>query len=121
MCGDTKKIPVCRLMDKCPYTILEDMPAPRFYSMFALGSISHAAVVSNHGEFRGVIGRRNLISASGRKHAPHTKTSSLSGSGSPKTNQGPILLGNVKATGDAKVPEDAPPADAEAEGPVSAV
>lgn len=92
------KIPVGRLMDRCPHTILEDMPVPRFYQLFALGGITNAAVVSKHGEFRGVISRRNLISAAGRQHAPHAHVRSVSGSNSP-TNQAPVLLGNV-TTGD---------------------
>jgi len=106
MCENGAKIPVARLMDRCPHTILEDMPVPRFYQMFALGSITHAAVVSKHGEFRGLVSRRNLISASGRQHAPHVHVRSVSGSNSP-TNQAPVLLGNV-TTSDAKpVAEDA--------------
>merc|ERR1712176_1392859 len=99
MCENGVKIPVVRLMDRCPHTILEDMPVPRFYQMFALGSITHAAVVSKNGEFRGVVSRRNLISAAGRQHAPHVHARSVSGSTSP-TKQAPVLLGNVK-TGNA--------------------
>jgi len=112
MCENGAKIPVARLMDRCPHTILEDMPVPRFYQMFSLGSITHAAVVSKHGEFRGLVTRRNLISASGRQHAPHVQVRSVSGSNSP-TNQAPVLLGNV-TTSDAKpVSEEAkqPPAE----------
>merc|ERR1712151_266785 len=109
MCENGVKIPVGRLMDRCPHTILEDMPVPRFYQMFALGSITHAAVVSKNGEFRGLVSRRNLISASGRQHAPHAHVRSVSGSNSP-TNQAPVLLGNV-TTSDAKpVADDAKPA-----------
>jgi len=66
---DGIRIPIHRLMDRCPHTILEDMPVPRFYSMFSLGSVQYAAVVSKQGEFRGVLTRRNLISASSHSHA----------------------------------------------------
>lgn len=100
------KIPVHRLMDNCPFTILEDMPAPRFYSMFALGSVEHAAVISKRGEFRGVMTRRNLISASGHSHAmvPIKRSASptrkaASGSPvkakSPVKSDHPVLLGNT--------------------------
>jgi len=101
------KIPAHRLMDSCPFTILEDMPAPRFYSMFALGSVEHAAVISQRGEFRGVMTRRNLISVSGHSHAkeiPMKRSSSptrRSASGSPikslspVKSERPMLLGNT--------------------------
>lgn len=66
-------IPVHRIMDHCPHTLLEDMPVSRFYYQFSLGSLDHAAVISKNGEFRGVMTRRNLISAAGHVHAGHSK------------------------------------------------
>lgn len=64
-------VPVHRIMDRCPHAILEDMPVSRFYAQFSLGSCDHAAVISRHGEFRGVVTRRNLISSAGHAHAAH--------------------------------------------------
>lgn len=56
-------LPVSRLVDPVPYTILEDMPAPRFYTLFAKAGINTASVVSPNGEFRGMISRSGLIAA----------------------------------------------------------
>lgn len=56
-------LPVHCIMDPSPYTLLEDMPAPRLYPLFAQAGTSVACVVSKRGEFRGVLSRVNLISA----------------------------------------------------------
>lgn len=97
------RIPVHRLMDRCPHTILEDMPVTRFYNMFSLGSVEYAIVVSKHGEFRGVMTRRNLISASSHSYAPDIPKRSVSSSPkksqSPTKQQVPVLLGNLAPTG----------------------
>lgn len=56
-------IPVQKLVDPFPYTILEDLPAPRAYALFAKAGISTACVVSRNGRYRGVISRASLIHA----------------------------------------------------------
>jgi len=63
-------VPVHRIMDRSPYTILEDMPAPRFYPLFIKAGVSAAAVVSKSGDFLGVLTRNNLISQSRETHMP---------------------------------------------------
>merc|ERR1712232_416229 len=40
-------VPVYRLMDPVPHIILEDMPAPRFYSLYACGVVQQACNISN--------------------------------------------------------------------------
>jgi len=54
---------VGRLVDPVPYTILEEMPAPRLYALFARAGITTACVVSDSGIFRGMITRNGLIKA----------------------------------------------------------
>jgi len=54
-------LPVCRLADRSPYTILHDMPAPRLYPLFAKAGARVACVVSEDGTFRGMISRAGLI------------------------------------------------------------
>jgi len=56
-------IPVHRIMDPSPYTLLEDMPAPRLYPLFTRTCTHAACVISKRGEFRGLLLRGNLISA----------------------------------------------------------
>lgn len=82
-------VPVYRIMDKSPYTILEDMPAPRFYPLFIKAGVNAAAVVSRAGEFIGVLTRGNLISQTREAHLPipmrkESQRSGPEGSGSPK-------------------------------------
>jgi len=55
------KLPVGRLVDPVPYTILEEMPAPRLYALFAKAGVNTACVVSETGEFKGMISRKGLI------------------------------------------------------------
>lgn len=52
-----------RLVDPVPYTILEDMPAPRMYALFAKAGVNAACVVSDSGVFKGMITRSGLIKA----------------------------------------------------------
>lgn len=66
-------VPVHRIMDRAPYTILEDMPAPRFYPLFVKAGVTAAAVIAESGEFIGVMRRANLISQSRDVHLPPTK------------------------------------------------
>mmetsp|Transcript_1153 Transcript_1153/g.2555 ORF Transcript_1153/g.2555 Transcript_1153/m.2555 type:complete len:745 (-) Transcript_1153:54-2288(-) len=58
------KLPVARLVDPVPYTILEEMPAARLYALFSKAGVSTASVVSERGEFRGMITRMGLIQKS---------------------------------------------------------
>eukprot|EP00929_Paragymnodinium_shiwhaense_P007820 TRINITY_DN111723_c0_g1_i1.p1 TRINITY_DN111723_c0_g1~~TRINITY_DN111723_c0_g1_i1.p1 ORF type:complete len:764 (+),score=124.79 TRINITY_DN111723_c0_g1_i1:202-2493(+) len=54
-------MPVGRLADKVPYTMMHTMPAPRAYGMFAKAGIRAAALVTEEGKFRTMITRRGLI------------------------------------------------------------
>jgi len=54
-------MPVDKLVDPVPYTVLEDMPAPRIYALFAKAGMNTACVVSEANEFRGMISRKGLI------------------------------------------------------------
>jgi chloride channel 7 len=56
-------MPLHRIMDPTPFTIIEEMPAPRLYNLFAKAGERAAVVVSRKGEFRGVISRLGLIKA----------------------------------------------------------
>lgn len=62
----TAKLPVARLVDPIPYTILEAMPAPRLYTLFAKAGVNIASVVSDDGVFKGMITRAGLIKATRR-------------------------------------------------------
>merc|ERR1719356_1576883 len=66
-------LPVHRLMDSAPYTLLEEMPAPRLYPLFTRTGTSAACVVSRRGEFRGLLSRVNLISAASHAWRPPRK------------------------------------------------
>lgn len=55
------KLPVQRLVDPVPYTILEEMPAVRLYALFARAGVNIACVVSDSGKFRGKISRMGII------------------------------------------------------------
>mmetsp|Transcript_55792 Transcript_55792/g.163081 ORF Transcript_55792/g.163081 Transcript_55792/m.163081 type:complete len:169 (-) Transcript_55792:74-580(-) len=63
-------LPVHCIMDPSPYTLLEDMPAPRIYPLFTHTGTSVACVVTKRGEFRGVLSRVNLISAANNALRP---------------------------------------------------
>jgi len=64
--GAPTLLPVARLAERSPYTILEDMPASRLYALFSKAGVRAACVVSETGEFRGMISRAGLISATRR-------------------------------------------------------
>jgi len=68
--GPEATLPLHSIMDPSPYTILEDMPAPRLYPLFTRTGTSVACVVSTRGEFRGLLSRVNLISAAKRALRP---------------------------------------------------
>jgi len=55
------KLPVQRLVDPVPYTILEEMPAVRLYALFARAGVNIACVVSDSGKYRGKISRTGII------------------------------------------------------------
>uniref|UniRef100_A0A7S0A7Z6 Chloride channel protein n=1 Tax=Pyrodinium bahamense TaxID=73915 RepID=A0A7S0A7Z6_9DINO len=63
--GMSKKeaVPLDRIMDPTPFMIVEDMPAPRLYALFAKAGERCACVTSRDGRFRGLISRLGLISA----------------------------------------------------------
>lgn len=63
-----EKLPLNNIMDPTPFTIVEDMPAPRLYALFAKAGERAACVVSRRGGFRGIISRAALISATRRVH-----------------------------------------------------
>ncbi|CAK9063950.1 unnamed protein product [Durusdinium trenchii] len=54
-------LPIHRVMDPTPFTVVEDMPAPRLYSLFAKAGERAACVTSIRGDFRGLISRERLI------------------------------------------------------------
>jgi len=54
-------VPVARLTDTIPYTILEGMPAGRAYAPFAKLGVTAACVVSELGQYRGMITKVGLI------------------------------------------------------------
>mmetsp|Transcript_87171 Transcript_87171/g.167656 ORF Transcript_87171/g.167656 Transcript_87171/m.167656 type:complete len:298 (+) Transcript_87171:1-894(+) len=56
-------LPVHKLADCVPHLILERMTAPRFYGLFTHANLRTACVVSEHGQFKGMISRRGLIEA----------------------------------------------------------
>jgi len=56
-------IPLDRIMDPTPFTIVEDMPAARLYSLFAKAGERAACVTTKAGEFRGIVSRGGLIVA----------------------------------------------------------
>ncbi|CAE6929929.1 clcC [Symbiodinium natans] len=59
-------LPVKRLTERAPYTILEDMPGPRLYTLFAKAGAKAACVISERGEFKGMISRKGLIETTRR-------------------------------------------------------
>mmetsp|Transcript_35007 Transcript_35007/g.47262 ORF Transcript_35007/g.47262 Transcript_35007/m.47262 type:complete len:445 (-) Transcript_35007:100-1434(-) len=60
--GGSTALPVSRLVERCPYTILEDMPASRLYALFSKAGVRAASVITEAGEFKGMITRAGLIS-----------------------------------------------------------
>lgn len=59
-------LPVKRLTERHPYTILEEMPGPRLYTLFAKAGAKAACVISERGEFKGMISRKGLIETTRR-------------------------------------------------------
>eukprot|EP00812_Abedinium_dasypus_P007451 NODE_1948_length_1029_cov_171.668378.p1 GENE.NODE_1948_length_1029_cov_171.668378~~NODE_1948_length_1029_cov_171.668378.p1 ORF type:complete len:222 (+),score=53.75 NODE_1948_length_1029_cov_171.668378:3-668(+) len=71
LCGDDTEdvlLPLHRFMDPAPYTLVEDMPALRFYPLFAKSGITAVAVVSRAGVFRGILSRFHLLSSESVEH-----------------------------------------------------
>eukprot|EP00440_Ansanella_granifera_P066370 gb/GFBE01071986.1/.p1 GENE.gb/GFBE01071986.1/~~gb/GFBE01071986.1/.p1 ORF type:complete len:768 (+),score=135.51 gb/GFBE01071986.1/:1-2304(+) len=64
-------LPVFRLAERSPYTILEDMPGPRLYALFAKAGAKIACVVTEKGEFKGMISRKGLVDAVRRCEEAH--------------------------------------------------
>jgi len=64
-------LPVFRLTERSPYTILQDMPGPRLYAIFAKAGAKAACVVSEKGEFKGMITRGGLIEQARRCEEAH--------------------------------------------------
>lgn len=83
-------IPIYRLMDAVPHIILEDMPAPRFYSLYSCGAVQAACVISKRGEFRGILSRRNLISAEGHKQNPGSPIRNVISSSPSREQRSPV-------------------------------
>jgi len=67
---ENQKIPVYRFMDPAPYTLLEDMPAPRFYPLFIKAGLNAACIVSKEGLIVGILTRAHLISKAANHHRP---------------------------------------------------
>jgi len=66
--GFRDTLPLERIMDPTPFMVVEDMPAPRLYALFAKAGERSACVVSRKGAFRGIISRNGLIDAA--RHGP---------------------------------------------------
>lgn len=64
--GGLSMLAVARLAEQSPYTILEDMPALRLYNLFAKAGVRVASVITEAGEFRGMITRAGLIATTQR-------------------------------------------------------
>uniref|UniRef100_A0A7R9ZWB3 Chloride channel protein n=1 Tax=Pyrodinium bahamense TaxID=73915 RepID=A0A7R9ZWB3_9DINO len=60
--GWTKDLPVDSLADR-PHVVLEDMPTPQFYPLFAQAGVRIACVAKENGVFHGMISRTGLINA----------------------------------------------------------
>lgn len=56
-------LPVCRIMNPAPWTVLPSMPAVRLYPLFSRLGVSAACVISGQGEFHGVLTRQALLAA----------------------------------------------------------
>jgi H+/Cl- antiporter ClcA len=61
-----QSLPVTSLAEPCPHTVLENMPASRVYDLFAKAGVRAASVVTEVGEFRGMISRTGLIATARR-------------------------------------------------------
>lgn len=59
-------LPIHRVMDPTPFTVVEDMPAPRLYNLFAKAGERAACITSIRGDFRGLLSREQLIAAARR-------------------------------------------------------
>jgi len=86
--ADGAKLPLFRLMDPSPYTVLENMPAPRLYPLFTRLGIHAACVVSCDGDFHGIITRGSLIASAQREasHSDHCSPRPAGGDGLPRTD-----------------------------------
>jgi chloride channel 7 len=56
-------LPLHRLMDPTPFVVVEDMPAPRLYALFAKAGERASCVTSISGDLLGIISREGLIGA----------------------------------------------------------
>lgn len=56
-------LPIHRIMDPTPFAVVEDMPVPRLYALFAKAGERAACVTSIRGDFRGILSREHLIAA----------------------------------------------------------
>jgi hypothetical protein len=63
-------VPVFRIMDSTPYTILETLPVPRLYPLFIRAHCAVACVLSTEGWFKGIVTRQSLIHAA-HHHGHH--------------------------------------------------
>merc|ERR1740121_125904 len=67
-----KPLPVAWMAEPGPFVILEDMLASRFYPLFTKAGVRAAAVVTQGGQYRGMISRAGLIQATREEEANHT-------------------------------------------------
>ncbi|CAK0857692.1 unnamed protein product [Prorocentrum cordatum] len=59
----TPALSLHRLMDPTPFTVLEDMPAPRLHALFARAGERSCVVIDRNGAFKGLVSRCGLIQA----------------------------------------------------------
>merc|ERR1719382_419858 len=79
-------IPLHQLMDPAPYTVLDKMPVARFYQLFVKAGAQAACIISQSGRFRGIISRRDLISATNRAYHPKGPPSPSNGQSNGQSN-----------------------------------
>jgi len=102
---DEELLPLHRIMDPAPYTVLEDMTVSRFYPLFNKAGANVACVVSRNGAFRGLLTRRGISDAACKLHAAGNAQGNSNG-------QFPPLEHSVDSLEDGRVgPHDTPNSD----------
>lgn len=68
---------VQRLAEKPPYIVLEDMAAPRIYTLFAKSGARVVCVVDENGKYKGRITRSGLIAEARRREEEETESAEV--------------------------------------------
>jgi len=75
------EVPVSLIMDIAPYTLLEDMPLGRLYSLFTKCGVSAACVITQQGEFSGILTKADILDCVSHGHDGHHGHQSCRSSG----------------------------------------